>query len=576
MQAIDGGWHELVSEQAAPAPATASCCPMACACRIPASRFQPQDVHGPSEVVDPRAYAWRDAGWQGRAWEEAVVYELHVGAFTPAGDVPRPSSTSSTISSRSASPRSRSCRSPTFPAGRNWGYDGVLPYAPDSAYGRPEDFKALVDAAHARGLMVLLDVVYNHFGPGRRLPARDRAGDLHRPAQDAVGRGHQHRRRRRGGRCATTSSTTRSTGSRSSISTACAWTRCMRSSTTARGTCWWSWPSACAQPRPDRQIHLVLENEENQASRLVRERRGQAALVHGAVERRRAPRAARGGDAARRTATTATTTATPPELGPRACRRLRLPGRGHAVSRPRARRAERGAAADRLRRLHAEPRPGRQPRLRRTSDGHRAAARRCAPWLPSTCCCRRFRCCSWARNGPRRSRFRSSAISAPNWPTPCARGGARSSRAFRSSRIRRSASGFPIRWPRRRSLAPSSTGMTWCESRMPAGSTGTAACSPFGMPTSCRGLVRLRRSGQYQVIGDGAVMVRWPLDDAARCTGAGGKSARTFHRRLCTCPGTGALVRGPDGSAADRNQGGRRRRGVRPLGRALDAGRRSG
>ena len=80
-----------------------------------------------------------------------------------------------------------------FPGRRNWGYDGVLPYAPDSAYGRPEDLKALVEAAHARGLMVLLDVVYNHFGPEGAYLHADRAGDLHRSPQDAVGRGDQFR-----------------------------------------------------------------------------------------------------------------------------------------------------------------------------------------------------------------------------------------------------------------------------------------------------------------------------------------------------------------------------------------------
>jgi malto-oligosyltrehalose trehalohydrolase len=130
----------------------------------PASRFQPDDCHGSSEVVDPRAYAWRADGWRGRPWHEAVVYELHVGTFTPHGTF------------RSAIERLDDLVAlgvtaleimpvADFPGRWNWGYDGVLFYAPDSSYGRPEDFKALVDAAHERGLMVLLDVVYNHFGP---------------------------------------------------------------------------------------------------------------------------------------------------------------------------------------------------------------------------------------------------------------------------------------------------------------------------------------------------------------------------------------------------------------------------
>ena len=135
----------------------------------PASRFQPQDVHGPSEVMDPEAYRWTEQ-WAGRPWDEVVLYELHVGAFTPEGTF------------RAAATKLDHLRSlgvtaieimpiADFPGRRNWGYDGVLPYAPDSSYGRPDDLKALVEAAHARGIAVLLDVVYNHFGPdGNYLP----------------------------------------------------------------------------------------------------------------------------------------------------------------------------------------------------------------------------------------------------------------------------------------------------------------------------------------------------------------------------------------------------------------------
>ncbi|MGQ0522831.1 MAG: malto-oligosyltrehalose trehalohydrolase [Betaproteobacteria bacterium] len=130
----------------------------------PASRYQPQDVHGPSEVIDAEGYEWRDAAWRGRPWHEAVVYELHVGAFTREGTF------------ASAAQRLEYLRDlgvtvvelmplADFPGSRNWGYDGVLPYAPDSRYGRPEDLKRLIDHAHALGLAVMLDVVYNHFGP---------------------------------------------------------------------------------------------------------------------------------------------------------------------------------------------------------------------------------------------------------------------------------------------------------------------------------------------------------------------------------------------------------------------------
>jgi maltooligosyltrehalose trehalohydrolase len=129
----------------------------------PASRFQPEDVHGPSEVVDPQ-YAWQARQWRGRAWPEAVTLELHVGAFTPAGTF---RGTIEKLDHLVAAGITAIELMPVadFAGRRNWGYDGVLLFAPDSAYGRPEDLRALIDAAHHRGLMVFLDVVYNHFGP---------------------------------------------------------------------------------------------------------------------------------------------------------------------------------------------------------------------------------------------------------------------------------------------------------------------------------------------------------------------------------------------------------------------------
>jgi 1,4-alpha-glucan branching enzyme/maltooligosyltrehalose trehalohydrolase len=121
-------------------------------------------VHEASEVIDPAAFAWQDAAWRGRPWEEAVIYELHVGTFSPEG-------TFSGVIQRLDYLAELGVTAielmpvADFPGDRNWGYDGVLPYAPDSRYGRPDDLKALVQAAHARGMMILLDVVYNHFGP---------------------------------------------------------------------------------------------------------------------------------------------------------------------------------------------------------------------------------------------------------------------------------------------------------------------------------------------------------------------------------------------------------------------------
>jgi malto-oligosyltrehalose trehalohydrolase len=136
----------------------------------PASRFQPEDVHGPSEVIDPAAYAWTDADWRGRHWGDAVVYEMHIGTFTPEGTFTAAAAKLDYLADLGIT-AIEIMPIADFPGGRNWGYDGVLLYAPDSAYGRPEELKALVDAAHALGIMVLLDVVYNHFGPdGNYLP----------------------------------------------------------------------------------------------------------------------------------------------------------------------------------------------------------------------------------------------------------------------------------------------------------------------------------------------------------------------------------------------------------------------
>jgi maltooligosyltrehalose trehalohydrolase len=130
----------------------------------PASAFQPDDVSGPSEVIDHSTYQWRASDWRGRPWQEAVVLESHVGTFTPDGTYRAMIGmldhlVATGVTALELMPLA------DFAGARNWGYDGVLWYAPDSAYGRPDDLKALIDEAHLRGLMVLLDVVYNHFGP---------------------------------------------------------------------------------------------------------------------------------------------------------------------------------------------------------------------------------------------------------------------------------------------------------------------------------------------------------------------------------------------------------------------------
>jgi len=130
----------------------------------PASRFNPDDVHGASEVVAPEAFEWPEDGWRGRPWEEAVLYELHVGTFSPEGTFAGVEARLDDLAGLGVTALELMPVA-DFPGRRGWGYDGVLPFAPDAAYGRPEDLKRLVARAHARGLMVFLDVVYNHFGP---------------------------------------------------------------------------------------------------------------------------------------------------------------------------------------------------------------------------------------------------------------------------------------------------------------------------------------------------------------------------------------------------------------------------
>ncbi|HEY6248777.1 MAG TPA: alpha-amylase family glycosyl hydrolase, partial [Candidatus Angelobacter sp.] len=158
------GWFELITDLAAPETRYQFEIDGGLKVPDPASRFQPDDVHGPSEVVDPSSFAWGDQLWRGRPWEDAVLYELHVGTFSPEGTFaavePRLEYLAGLgVTAVELMPLA------DFPGTRNWGYDGVFPFAPDSRYGRPDQLKHLIQTAHHVGLMVFLDVVYNHFGP---------------------------------------------------------------------------------------------------------------------------------------------------------------------------------------------------------------------------------------------------------------------------------------------------------------------------------------------------------------------------------------------------------------------------
>jgi maltooligosyltrehalose trehalohydrolase len=164
------GWHREFISGAGPGSLYAYVLPNGQRVPDPASRFQPHDVHGPSEVIDPQAFHWKCDPWVGHPWEEAIIYELHIGTFTSEGTfltaIDRLDHLAALgITAIELMPIA------DFPGKRNWGYDGVALFAPESTYGRPEHLKALIDAAHLRGLMVILDVVYNHFGPeGNYLP----------------------------------------------------------------------------------------------------------------------------------------------------------------------------------------------------------------------------------------------------------------------------------------------------------------------------------------------------------------------------------------------------------------------
>lgn len=130
----------------------------------PASRYQPEGVHGSSQIVNHSLYQWKDKNWRCPPLEEFIIYELHIGTFTPEGTfeavIPRLDELkASGITALEIMPVAQ------FPGNRNWGYDGVYPYAVQNSYGGPDGLKKLVDACHQKGIAIILDVVYNHLGP---------------------------------------------------------------------------------------------------------------------------------------------------------------------------------------------------------------------------------------------------------------------------------------------------------------------------------------------------------------------------------------------------------------------------
>ncbi len=164
MEALDEGWFALVTGAAGVGSLYRYRIDGTSEVPDPASRSNPQGVHGPSEVIDPAAYVWKDAAWHAPPWHESILYELHVGTFNAPG-------TYTAVAARLGHLKRLGVTVielmpvAAFAGARNWGYDGVLPFAPQASYGSPAQLKALIDAAHGEGLAVILDVVYNHFGP---------------------------------------------------------------------------------------------------------------------------------------------------------------------------------------------------------------------------------------------------------------------------------------------------------------------------------------------------------------------------------------------------------------------------
>ena len=164
MQATEFGYWQLTADQIAPGTTYFYQLDGTLERPDPASQFQPKGVHGPSQVIDHTTFKWNDSTWANLSLEDLIIYELHVGAFTPEG-------TFDAIASRLSYLKNLGINTlqimpiAQFPGNRNWGYDGTYPYAVQDSYGGPDRLKQLVDTCHQHGIAVLLDVVYNHFGP---------------------------------------------------------------------------------------------------------------------------------------------------------------------------------------------------------------------------------------------------------------------------------------------------------------------------------------------------------------------------------------------------------------------------
>ena len=164
MPSIGQGWYKLVDTRARAGERYAFEIDGETVVPDPAARFKPDDKDHFCEIIDACAYQWRNAGWNGRSWDEVVLYEAHIGAASAKGtyaglEAKLPALKAAGITAVELMPLAET------PGLRTWGYDGVLHFAPNNDYGTPDDLKHFVDTAHGLGLMVFVDVVYNHFGP---------------------------------------------------------------------------------------------------------------------------------------------------------------------------------------------------------------------------------------------------------------------------------------------------------------------------------------------------------------------------------------------------------------------------
>ncbi len=404
-----------------------------------------------------------------------MIYELHVGSFTPAGNFAGVSKRLDYLAELGVTAL-EIMPVADFPGRRNWGYDGVLPFAPDAAYGRPEDFKRLVAAAHERGLMVLLDVVYNHFGPeGNYLHAY--APTFFNPQHDTPW-----------GAAINFDGEGSRTVRDFFIHNALYWIEEFHLDglrlDAIHAICDDSSPDIVEElgaavrdgPGSERHVHLVLENDRNQARYLARDE-----------SRRWRYGTAQWNDDIHHVLHVLASGESDGYYADYAAEPARLLGR--CLTEGFAYQGE--ASAFRDGELRGEPsatcrRPPSSISCRPTTRSATApSANACAIWparrrwrpSPRCCCWRRNRpCCSWARNSPRRSPSCSSATSAPNWRAPSPKAAAASSPASPASPTRPCANASPTPMPRQRLPPACSTGMPSQARRTTPYSNCIAAC----------------------------------------------------------------------------------------------------